>query len=184
MGVGGWRLAMVVAAGLVALPGCAEGEGIVEVYWQFEDAQLRRIYPPGDRFDTCDFTSGSGVTYDLRVRLSVIENTDACASQSDDPACQIIEPLLFPCNRFRGTANPVPVSAGADGTDPGYLMFVEAVIVPEGGEPFVPNPDCLLGPGPRVRKVRPGRATDLEVWQFIVSAVTTENYALDIDGCR
>jgi len=184
MGVRGSRLAGVGAVGLVALLGCAEGEGIVEVYWQFEDAQLRRIYPPGARPDTCDFTSSAGVAYDLRVRLSVVENTDACASQSDDPACQVIEPKLFPCDRFRGTANPVPISATADGTDPGYLMVVEAMIVPEGGEPFVPDPSCMLGPGPRVRKVRPGRATDLEVWQFIVSAVTTEDYALDIDSCR
>ncbi len=163
---------------------CAEGEGIVEVYWQFEDRDLERIYPQGDRGDTCGFTSASQIRYDLRVRLRVVENTDACAATPDEPACQIIEPVLFPCNRQRGTAEPVPISAQADGSDPGYLMFVDALIDPTDGPPFVPNADCMVGPGPRIRKVRPGRITDLEVYEFIVEAVSVGDYGLDFNDCR
>jgi hypothetical protein len=163
---------------------CAEGEGIIEVYWQFEDRNVERIFPQGDVADTCEFTSASGIRYDLRVRLNVVENTDACAATPDDAACQIIEPVLFPCNRQRGTADPVPISARDDGSDPGYLMFVEAVIDPTDGPAFVPNSTCLVGPGPRVRQVRPGRITDLEVYEFIVDAVEVGDYALDLDACR
>lgn len=164
--------------------GCAEAEGIIEVYWQFEDRNLDRIFPQGDSRDTCGFTSTSGIRYDLRVRLTVVENTEACAATPDDDACQIIEPVLFPCNRQRGTADPVPISARDDGSDPGYLMVVEALIDPTDGPAFVPNATCLVGPGPRVRKVRPGRITDLEVYEFIVEAVTVDDYALDLDACR
>jgi len=173
-----WLVVFLLASG------CAEGEGIVEVYWQLEDENLRRIYPQGDSADTCEFTSASGTRYDLRVRLSIIENTQACADDPSNGDCQVIEPELFPCTRARGTADPVPISADADGDDPGYLMFVEAVIDPSDGPAFVPNAECLTGPGPRVRKVRPGRITDLEVVQFIVSAVTIDDYALDLDACR
>ena len=173
---------LLLAIALLA-SACTEEPGIVEVYWQFEDRNLERIFPQGDVADTCEFTSASGIRYDLRVRLTVVENTDACAATPDDPACQIIEPVLFPCNRQRGTADPVPISA-RDDSDPGYLMFVEAVIDPTDGPPFVPNSTCLVGPGPRVRKVRPGRITDLEVYEFIVEAVTLGDYALDIDSCR
>jgi hypothetical protein len=164
--------------------GCAEGEGIVEVYWQFEDRNLRRIFPQGDVSDTCEFVSASGIRYDLRVRLSVTENSEACTAAPDDPGCPVIEPIVFPCNRRRGTAGSVPVSARDDGSDPGYLMIVEAVIDPTDGPAFVPNSTCLVGPGPRVRKVRPGRITDLEVYQFVVDAVTIGDYALDLDACR
>jgi hypothetical protein len=164
--------------------GCSEGEGIVEVYWQFEDRNLKRIFPQGDVADTCEFTSASGIRYDLRVQLRVVENTEACAATPDDEACQVIEPLLFPCNRQRGTADPVPISANADGDDPGYLMIVQAMIDPTDGPAFVPDSSCLVGPGPRVRQVRPGRITDLEVYEFIIDAVTIGDYALDIDACR
>ncbi|MFO7563856.1 MAG: hypothetical protein R6X02_14515 [Enhygromyxa sp.] len=178
------RAAGLLLAALVLASACAEGEGIVEVYWQFEDRNLRRIFPQGDVGDTCEFTSASGIRYDLRVRLRVLENTEACVAAPDDAACQIIDPVLFPCNRRRGTADLVPVSAREDGSDPGYLMIVEALIDPTDGPAFVPNSTCLIGPGPRVRKVRPGRITDLEVYQFIVDAVTLGAYDLDLDACR
>ena len=178
------RLSLGLLLAVLLASGCSESDGIVEVYWQFEDRNLRRIFPQGAVGDTCEFTSASGIRYDLRVRLTVLENTDACAAATDDPACQIIEPVLFPCNRQRGTADPVPVSARDDGSDPGYLMIVEALIDPTDGPAFVPNSTCLIGPGPRVRKVRPGRITDLEVYQFIVDAVRIGDYDLDIDACR
>jgi hypothetical protein len=178
------RARELMVCGVLLASACSEGEGIVEVYWQFEDTNLQRIFPQGDVADTCEFTSASGIRYDLRVRLQVIDNTEACAATPDDAACQIIEPVVFPCNRQRGTADPVPVSARDDGSDPGYLMIVQALIDPADGPAFVPNSSCLVGPGPRVRQVRPGRITDLEVYEFIVDAVTIGDYALDIDACR
>ena len=179
------RLALALGlTGLIVTGGCAEGVGMVEVYWQFEDRNLDRIFPQGAERDTCSFTSTSGIRYDLRVRLSVVENTEACATTPDDPGCQIIDPVVFPCNRQRGTADPVPISANGDGSDDGYLMIVEALFDPTDGPAFVPNTDCMTGPGPRVRKVRPGRITDLEVYEFIVEAVRVGDYGLDLDACR
>ena len=166
------------------MSGCADAEGLIEVYWQFEDQNLNRIFPQGASSDSCGFVSASGIRYDLVVRLSVVENSDACAAAPEDPGCQVIDPVVFPCNRQRGTANPVPVSASSDGTDPGYLMLVQTLIDPTDAQAFVPNTDCVIGPGPRIRKVRPGRITDLEVYQFVIKAVTVSDYALDIDGCR
>jgi hypothetical protein len=180
------KLALIstLAAALLGAAGCTEGEGLVELYWEFEDYQLNRIFPQGAAHDTCEFTSASGIRYDLRVRLSIVENSPACAEDPQASGCSIIEPITFPCNRARGTADAVPVSARDDGSDPGYLMIVEALIDPTDGPAFVPNSECLVGPGPRVRKVRPGRITDLEVYQFIVRIVEVGDYALDLDYCR
>ncbi len=169
------------------LGGCGTEHGIVEVYWQVEDAALERIYPQGSRPNTCDFTSRSGERFDLRVRLSIVRNTEACAAEPDAPDCSVIEPLLFACDRARGTATEVPPSAEGD-SDPGYLMFVDPVIVPRESESFVASPTCVSRPGPRVRKIRGGRIADLEIYQLIIQAIdpTAEGVdaRLDLDGCR
>lgn len=161
---------------LVMLGSCGEGggDGIVEVYWQFDDAELERLYPLGELPDTCELESRSGIDYALLVRLTIARNTEACAEDWANPDCQVIAPITFSCDRFRGTALSVPVSAEDDGSDPGYLMVVEAVIDPTDTEPFVPERSCLAGPGPRVRRVKPGRITDLEIYQFIVLAIDIE----------
>lgn len=185
-------------AALVLLGACGDPDGIVEVYWQFDDAKLERLFPLGEYPTTCEFESQSGIRYDLRVQLTIVENTQACTDDPTSAECQVIEPKLFPCNRFRGTALSVPVSANPDGDDPGYLMFVEAVIDPTDTPPFVPSPACLSGPGPRVRHVRPGRITDLEIYQFVFAALDVEALReaedsdpgsssallIDIDACR
>jgi hypothetical protein len=171
-------------AALLSLGACSEGDGIVEVYWQFEDANLRRIFPVGVEPDTCELPSVSGVRYDLRVRLTIVENSESCEEDWSNPDCQIIEPVLFPCNRSRGTALSVPPSAAGDGTDPGYLMVVETMVDPTDTAPFVPSSSCVAGAGPRVRQVRAGRITDLEVYQFIVLAIDNQGVLLDIDACR
>lgn len=176
--------AAALSLALLSLGSCSDGDGIVEVYWQFDDADLRRIFPVGVEPDTCELESQSGVRYDLRVRLTILENTDACRDDWSNPDCQIIEPLMFACNRNRGTALSVPPSVAADGTDPGYLMVVEALVDPTDTAPFVPDETCVAGPGPRVRQVRPGRITDLEVYQFIVLAIDNQGQLLDIDACR
>jgi hypothetical protein len=169
---------------LSLLGSCSDGDGIVEVYWQFEDAELHRVYPAGIEPDTCELESQGGVRYDLRVRLTIVENTPSCVDDWSNPDCQVIEPLLFPCNRSRGTALSVPPSAAEDGTDPGYLMVVEALVDPTDTSAFVPDSSCVTGPGPRVRQVRPGRITDLEIFQFIVAAIDNQGQLLDIDACR
>jgi hypothetical protein len=169
---------------LSLLGSCSDGDGIVEVYWQFVDVELQRVYPVGPEPDTCEFASEGGVRYDLRVRLTIIENTPSCVDDRENPDCQVIEPLLFPCNRSRGTALSVPPSAADDGTDPGYLMIVETLIDPTDTSPFVPVSSCVSGPGPRARQVRPGRITDLEIYQFIVAAIDNRGQLLDIEACR
>jgi hypothetical protein len=169
---------------LSLLGSCSDGDGIVEVYWQFVDVELQRVYPAGAEPDTCAFASESGVRYDLRVRLTIIENTPSCVDDRENPDCQVIEPMLFPCNRSRGTALSVPPSAADDGTDPGYLMIVETLVDPTDTSPFVPVSSCVSGPGPRARQVRPGRITDLEIYQFIVAAIDNQGQPLDIESCR
>ncbi|MCA9681581.1 MAG: hypothetical protein KC457_05255 [Myxococcales bacterium] len=178
----------LLAAGLLAttlaLSGCGREEGIVEVYWQLENADLDRLYPQGLRNDTCAFDSVSGERFDVQVQLTVAENSPECAVHWSDPACVIVEQLRFDCTRARGTATSVPISSsGSD--DPGYLMFVEATMVPEGGEPFVPMASCMQGPGARVRRVLPGRTTDLEVYEFVFRALQSKlQTKVDIDLCR
>ena len=174
---------LALAPALASL-GCGESDGIVEVYWQIEDARLERVYPQGQRSDTCEFHSQSGIRYDLRVRLTIVENTPDCTLDWSSEACQVIEPVLFPCNRSRGTAKSVPPSDLELADEPGYLMVVEALIDPTDTEPFVPSSSCMVGPGPRVREVRPGRITDLEVYQFVFSALDHANAQIDIDSCR
>lgn len=176
----------VAAASFVLslLGSCSDGNGIVEVYWQFNDAELRRVYPVGVEPDTCELESQSGVRYDLRVRLTIVENTPTCSANWTDPGCQQIEQLLFPCNRSRGTALEVPPSAADDENDPGYLMIVETMVDPTDTSAFVPDSSCVTGPGPRVRQVFPGRITDLELYQFVVHAIDTQGLLLDLDACR
>lgn len=175
---------------MMLLLGCSDRDGIVEVSWQVEDASLERLYPLGFESDTCELSSASteqstGARYDLRVRLTIAFNTDACAADHSTADCQVIEPILFPCNRFRGTALDVPPSAEDDESDPGYLMVVEPMIDPTDAEPFVASSTCIASPGPRVRRVRAGRITDLEVYQFIVLAIEhDEGQLLDIEACR
>jgi hypothetical protein len=63
-------------------------------------------------------------------------------------------------------------------------MIVEAMVDPTDTSPFVPISSCLTAPGPRVRQVRPGRITDLELYQFVVHAIDNQGLLLDIDACR
>jgi hypothetical protein len=108
------RRAAALSLVLSLLGSCTDGDGIVEVYWQFLDVELDRVYPAGVAPDTCEIASASGVRYDLRVRLTILENTPSCVDDWENPDCQVIEPLLFPCNRSRGTAlwgPPTPPAA-------------------------------------------------------------------------
>lgn len=185
------RSTVLALIALATLAGCGRDEGVVEVYWQFEDATLDRVYPLGSRSTTCGFTDRAGITFDIRVQLTLVHYTDACAANHADPACHVVEPVLFDCARARGTITGVPPSsedATATDSDPGYLMLVEPVIVPESGEAFVPTSTCIGRPGPRVRRVRPGRIADLEVHQFILHALDPRAEGalalFDLEACR
>lgn len=169
---------------LLTLGACAEGDGIVEVAWQFDDAGLQRIFPQGSLPDTCEFASAS-VRFSLVVRLRILENSAACADDPNADDCQEVLSETFPCYRYRGTAETVAVSAPAEGgSDEGYLMLVEALIDPTDTPAFVPVTTCVKSPGPRVRKVLPGRITDLELQQFIVTEPALTDGSADLDNCR
>ncbi|EDM81109.1 hypothetical protein PPSIR1_29875 [Plesiocystis pacifica SIR-1] len=186
----GLLVAGVGLTGLASLTGCGSEEGLVEVYWQFQDGALEPIYPQGARDDTCEFLDSTGLRFNLRVQLTVAENDAACSTDEGYEAagCTVVVQEAFECNRGRGVAEPVPIS-GPNGTpgedDPGYLMFVEALIE-IGDESFVPSSSCLLAPGPRVRQVFPGRITDLEVAQFVFLpySVGSGDAAIDTELCR
>lgn len=185
------RFSLTAVLTLATLLGCGRDEGLVEVYWQFEDATLERVYPLGYRVDTCGFSDPSGAKFDLRIQLTIVHYTEACAADHTDPACQVVEPQLFDCGRARGTATGVPPSsedASAASSDPGYLMLIEPVIVPEVGDAFVPTSTCIGRPGPRVRRVRPGHIADLELHEFILHALdpTAEGdlKLIDLEACR
>lgn len=172
---------------LGVLASCGAEVGIVEVYWQVEDAALRRLYPPGDRSSTCAFTDLDGANFDLRVRLTIVHASDACAASPADAACQVVAPVVFDCLRARGTVTDIPPSsqdASEGNDDPGYLMFVEPLIVPEVGEPFVARSTCVGRPGPRKRRVRAGRITDLEVHELVFHALTSADAKVDLEACR
>ncbi|NVB39608.1 hypothetical protein G6O69_17330 [Pseudenhygromyxa sp. WMMC2535] len=178
------RVAPFFVVGALALGACASEEGIVEVYWEIENAELERIFPQGLRSDSCGFESESGIRFDLEVQLTIAENSTACAEGWDTSDCAVIEQLSFDCARSRGTATAVPISASGD-EDPGYLMFAELTMNPTDSAAFVPIAACMAGPGPRVRRVLPGRITDLEVYQFVFHALDPGKQGLvDIDLCR
>ena len=168
---------------LITLGACSEGDGIVEVAWQFDDAGLERVFPQGERADTCEFSSAS-VRFNLVVRLRILENSAACAADPNADDCAEVLAETFPCYRYRGTAETVPISATPEGDDDGYLMIVEALIDPTDTPAFVPVSECIRSPGPRVRKVSPGRITDLELQQFIITQPDLTAGTADLDACR
>ena len=61
---------------------------------------------------------------------------------------------------------------------------VEALIDPTDTPAFVPVSECIRSPGPRVRKVSPGRITDLELQQFIITQPDLTAGTADLDACR
>jgi hypothetical protein len=185
------RSSLPAGLALIALLGCGPDQGVVEVYWQFEDANLDRVYPLGYRTSTCAFTDRAGDNFDVGVQLTIAHYTDACAAEPSDPSCHVVAPKIFGCLRARGTLTDVPPStedASETDSDPGYLMIVEPVIMPENGEAFVPISTCIARPGPRVRRVRAGRIADLEVHEFIMHALDPDAEGdlsrIDLEACR
>ena len=178
--------ALFGSALVLAATGCGQQPGLVELAWQFDDAGLERMFPQGSLSNTCALPSADGLEYALQVQLRIVTNDELCTADPSLPSCQVIAPLIFDCNRFRGTAKQVATSDPDDsGEDPGYLMFAEVLIQPStSAEPFVADPSCIQGPGPRVRSVRSGRLTDLEVYQFVFSSYSSGGAPVDIEACR
>ncbi len=179
------RWATTVAALPLLLGGaCTADTGVLELNWAFVDAQLDPIYPSGYERDTCDFTGRTGSEerlYDLRVRLRISD--PACEGGPGDPECRLLDPIVFPCNRARGTEMEVPAS------DTDLRFDVDVVVVPRGGGTFVPKDECVTHPGPRLRPVPEGLVTDLAVYQLVVHAIDPTQQArldreLDLFGCN
>ena len=185
------RLGLFALLGLGLLGCSGRDEGVVEIYWQFEDARLQRVFPLGARANTCGLTDRNGIEFDIVVQLTINHYTDVCAADPSDPSCAVVEPKRFDCARARGTVLGVPPSsedATATDDDPGYLMIVEPLISTADGEVFVPLSTCIARPGPRVRRVRAGRISDLEVHEFIIHALDPKAVpgmrSVDLETCR
>ncbi len=71
------------------------------------------------------------------------------------------------------------------------LFDLRAVLSYQGLSCVSPAPDCVAVPGPRERKVRPGRVTDLQVYQVVIDTDADGRPAggglsrelLDLDAC-
>lgn len=168
------------ATSLAAMPllltgACTADTGVLELNWAFVDDQIEPIYPAGYERDTCDLTGRVGDTerlYDMRVRVRISDPT--CEGGPGDPECRVLDPLVFPCNRARGTEMEVPAS------DEDLRFDVDVVVVPRGGGAFVPTDECVTHPGPRLRPVPEGLVTDLAVYQLVVHGIDpTQQVQLD-----
>jgi hypothetical protein len=161
--------------GSIALSGCGEDIGGVELSWAFHDRDLGTVFPRGDHRDSCRFVGREGEsprTYDLNVRLTV---QGPCVEGEAPEDCEIVARESFGCTRYRGYLPDVPTAA-----EP-YLMTVDVLVNPAGAPPFAALPTCVAVPGPRTRTVRAGHVTDLAVYQLIVDA-TRFGQGEDLDG--
>ena len=164
--------------------GCLERDaGVVELAWVFVDRNGDPIYPGGvfsftDQRDSCDLpgvTSQGPIVYDLRVQLEICDLS--CDAGCTDPACQVVEPIRFPCRAARGTDPEVPAS------DEPYRFTVRAAIESNLSPNCLdPAPTCVAVPGARDRKVTPGLVTDLQVYQISVD-VPNDGSPLDLEAC-
>jgi len=173
--------------GALALNGCGQEYGAVEVAWQFVDRDGTAIFPQGlfERNDrgACDrpgFTMpGQFTTYDLSVELEICDTT--CPAGCEDPSCFVIDPLQFSCRTFRGAEQNIPAS------DDPYLFTLRPVIGVDASDTTCrnPAPSCLATPGPRERRVDEGLVVDLQVYQILVDIELAEpdEDALDLEEC-
>ncbi len=147
--------------------GCDSPVGLVELNWQFVDASASDQVQPTCELAATD-TAGN-TTVAIRMRLTVSRYDDTCDDPPNQPEC-IVAQETFACDRERGTLDNVPA------TDDPYMMMVDALVDPAGGEgAFVPPSDCVATPAPRLRTVEGGRISDLAVYQVVI-------HAFDQDG--
>lgn len=180
------RWATTLAAVPLLLTGaCTADTGVLELNWVFVDDRFATIYPSGDERDTCDLSGVSGSDerlFDMRVRVRVSDPT--CEGGPGDAECRVLDPIVFPCNRARGTEMGVPAS------DEDLRFDVDVVVVPRGGGAFVPTDECVTHPGPRLRPVPEGLITDLAVYQMVVHAMELprdnddSGVPFDLFGCN
>jgi hypothetical protein len=171
--------------------GCSPDTGVVELAWVFVDRQGEQIFPAGPfslgTRDSCDLPGRIGdrdVSYDLQMELEVCD--PSCEEGCGNEACNVVSPLRFPCEAWRGSDPDIPAS------DDPYRFTARALVV-TGSEQTVcsdPLPTCIAVPGPRERQVEPGLVVDLQVYQVAVDvdlAAPAEGLdgdrALDLEGC-
>ncbi len=115
------------------------------------------------------------------MRLSIY---DACDAEQSVADCEPLVRTTFDCNRFRGYLPEVPSSE-----DP-YLMHVDVRVNPRSEPPFSAGAACVAVAGSRERSIRPGRITDLAVYQLVVDALAFDpdsgqlDDRLDLEACE
>jgi hypothetical protein len=167
------------------LAACADDRGVVEVNWVVVDRDGEPLFPGGAlsvgaRQSTCGF-GGDGpdgrVTVDLRVELEICD--PACEAGCDDPSCQVVEPLRFPCTSARGSNRDIPAS-----DDPYRFLLRARLVAPSAGiDCASPDPTCVAVPGARDRTVAAGLVTDLQVYQIVVDLRDGVDESFDLGAC-
>lgn len=172
----GAALACAVLLGLPAVPACTDSRGIVQIAWAFVDRSGATVFPAGDLGDTCSFRGaldGRDRDYDLQIAVRVCDPT--CAGGCDDDACLIVDPLLYSCLSARGSSE-VPSSESP------YQFQVDVIAEFDETCACVVQAPCAEVPGPRLRMVRPGLITDLQVYQLVLDMQDVGG-VFDLDGC-
>lgn len=177
---------LAAASLLVAGPACSVDTGVVEWAWSFVDQDGDAIFPSGvfdlGRTSSCALPGRFGaesVRYDLGAELVICD--PECAGGCEDPDCQVVAPLGFDCERYRGSNPSVPSS------DAPYLFSISPVITLPGGDECRDLGACITAPGERERVVHPGLVTDLQVFQLVVGmdqgGPTSGSGSLDLEEC-
>lgn len=190
------RLGLVVCFGFSGGPSvaCGVDEGTVEIHWSFVDANLQRISPGagGNEQGTCALQDwlrprGSGeAIFDelddvvLRVRLLGYECADTAnpgtGATSPCPAEAPVVDERFECDESGAVVTQIPAQTDA-------MVWITQIEVDDGtGAAFVARADCISVPGPRQRKILPGRITDLELYEFVVHG--TRDSPLLLSQCQ
>lgn len=180
------RLRTLAAASLLVASGCSVDTGVVEWAWSFVDQDGDAIFPTGvfdlGRNSSCALPGRMGtrqVRYDLGAELIICD--PECPSGCGDPDCQVIAPLGFDCERYRGSNASVPSS------DAPYQFTISPVITLSDGGECRELGGCITAPGARERVVHPGLVTDLQVFQMLVamdqSGPRSSTGSLDLEAC-
>lgn len=177
---------LAAASVLVVTSACSVDTGVVEWAWAFVDRDGDAIFPRGvfdlGRTSSCALPGRFGtneVRYDLGAELVICD--PQCAGGCEDPDCQVVAPLGFDCERYRGSNPSVPASG-----DP-YQFTISPVITLPSGDECRDLEACITAPGPRERAVPEGLVTDLQVFQLVVgmdqNGPTSSTGSLDLEAC-
>ncbi|MEZ4453211.1 MAG: hypothetical protein R3B09_27360 [Nannocystaceae bacterium] len=156
--------------------GCTDTRGIVQIAWSFVDRGGNSVFP-GPLGDTCSFhgvVDGADRSFDLRVAVRLCD--PECSAGCGDDGCLLVDPLVYSCLGARGSSE-VPAM------DTPYEFKVE-VLADLGSEcTCVIEEPCAEVPGPRLRMVRTGLITDLQVYQLVLGLASPSQAELSLEGC-